>query len=37
MPAGFALEHGIELFLKGAILLGDNSITLEILSSKEFG
>jgi hypothetical protein len=37
MPAHFALEHGIELFLKGAILLRDSSITLEDLSSKRFG
>jgi len=37
MPAHFALEHGLELFLKGAILLGDTSVTLEKLSSKKFG
>ena len=37
MPAHFALEHGLELFLKGAILLRDGSITLDALSSKKFG
>lgn len=37
MPAHFALEHGIELFLKAAILLGDSSISIETLSSKKFG
>jgi len=36
-PAYFALEHGIELFLKGAILLGDSSIAPEVLASKELG
>jgi hypothetical protein len=37
LPAMFCLNHGIECLLKGAILLGDASVTIEMLSSGSLG
>ena len=37
LPGMFSLNHGIECFLKGAILLGDASMTVEKLSSASLG
>jgi hypothetical protein len=36
-PGFFALGHGIELFLKGAILLGDSSVDISTLARPRFG
>jgi hypothetical protein len=37
LPGMFSLNHGIECFLKGAILLGDASVTVEDLTSGSLG